>query len=242
MAAPGTRNDERVTPIAHDFDDAQTLAHTLARDIANRLRDALTARGAALLAVSGGNTPQRFLDALAHEILDWQRVTVTLTDERRVPLVDARSNEAMVRAHLLQGPAAAAALVSLHVPDDEDGIAEVAARIDALPLPFDAVVLGMGLDGHCASLFPGADHLESALRPDGSARVMEMRAPAAPEPRITLTLPALVAARAMYVLIEGRAKKGVLERCLRERTPFAQAPVRAVLENARSAPHVYWCP
>lgn len=230
-------------PVEYDHPDAAGLAEALARAVAADLQEAVRLRGSALLAVSGGNTPRTFMRALSRERLDWSKVSVTLTDERWVAPDDTRSNAALVHANLLQNLAAAARFVPLHdvnAPDPEAGLPGVAARIGALQLPFDALVLGMGLDGHCASLFPGGDHLEQALRYDAPERVLTMRAPAAPEPRITLTLPVLVATRRLYLHIEGLAKREVLRLAL---DPGGESlPIGALLRRAPEAAHLYWCP
>jgi 6-phosphogluconolactonase len=229
-------------PVEFDHPDPVTLATALAHAVAADLREALKLRGTALLAVSGGNTPRGFLRALSRERLEWSKVGVTLADERWVAPDDARSNAALVRDTLLQGDAGQARFVPLfaHAPDPESGLAEVAARVAALPLPFDAVVLGMGLDGHTASLFPGGDNLAAAMRYDAPERVMPMRAPAAPEPRITLTASTLVATRRLYVHIEGLAKREVLRLALE---PGGESlPIGALLRRAAEAAHLYWCP
>ncbi len=227
-------------PVAeHVFADGAALAQALARAVAADLAAGIAARGAAVLAVPGGATPRRFLDALAAQPLAWERVTLTLTDERRVPADDARSNERLLRETLLAvAPARFVPLRGAAVDADAE-LAEVAARIAALPLPFDAVVLGMGEDGHCASLLPDGDRLAAALDPAGAARVLPMRAPSVPEPRLTLTLPALTATRALYLHIEGAAKRAVLARAL---AAPASAPVARVLAHARVRPQVFWCP
>jgi len=229
-------------PVEFDHPDPVTLATALAQAVAADLREALKLRGSALLAVSGGNTPRGFLRALSRERLEWSRVSVTLTDERWVAPEDARSNAALVRDTLLQGDAGQARFVPLFAdaPDPEAGLAAVAARVGALPLPFDALVLGMGLDGHCASLFPGGDHLAAAMRYDAPERVLPMRAPAAPEPRITMTMSTLVATRRLYVHIEGAPKREVLRLALE---PGGESlPIGALLRRAAEAAHLYWCP
>ncbi|MEQ8355957.1 MAG: 6-phosphogluconolactonase [Kiloniellaceae bacterium] len=226
----------------HRFDSSSALASALARAVARDLRDGLAARGAAVLAVSGGRTPERFFAALAQQPLDWEKVSVTLVDDRWVPLDSPRSNEALLRRSLLQGPAAAARLVGLvgAAAQPEAGLRDVTARIAALPQPFDAVVLGMGADGHTASFFPGGDRLAEAIDPVGAAPVLPMRAAGAGEPRITLTLPLITAARAVYLHIEGAEKAEVLERALGG-GPVEDMPVRAVL-RAAPPPEIYWCP
>ncbi len=223
----------------HACQDSRHLAEALAEAVAGDLRNALQARGHACLALSGGSTPTRFMQELAQKELDWPKVTVTLVDERWVPSDHPRANAGLVRTHLLHGPAAQATFVPLYVrtPTPEGGIDRVRARIDALPLPLDVVVLGMGEDGHTASFFPGGDHLDEALDTHGRTRVLPMRAPGAGEPRITLSLPVLAGARARYLLIEGEAKRRVLIEAIQG----ANLPIGALLEAAPGV-EAYWAP
>jgi 6-phosphogluconolactonase len=225
----------------HPFEGPDALASALARAVASDLRAALDARGRATLAVSGGNTPKAFMRALSPQALDWARVSVTLVDERWVPESSERSNAALVRANLLQGPASAARFLPLHreTPDPEAALPEVARSLtDALPL--DVAVLGMGEDGHTASFFPGGDHLEQALDPRGEAPLVPMRAPGAGEPRITLTLPVLASAARLYLHIEGQGKRQVLDRALSAASEGALLPIARVLRQAPSGVACYW--
>lgn len=227
----------------HDFADGKALAEALAAAVAEQLRLAIAARGKAALAVSGGRTPARFFAALSQQRLPWSEVVVTLVDERWVPLASERSNEALVRDGLLQGRAAAARMISLvsAAETPEEGAAEIATRVATLPLPLDVVVLGMGTDGHTASFFPEGDRLAEALDPAGRLSVVSMRAPGAGEPRITLTLPLIAAAGAVYLHIEGREKAAVLALAQQE-GPAEAMPVRAVLKGCARPPEVFWCP
>jgi 6-phosphogluconolactonase len=228
--------------VEHRFADRDAVADALAAAVADDLRGAVTARSGATLAVSGGTTPAPFFRRLALQELDWARVVVTLCDERWVPPANERSNARLVRENLLQGAAAAARFVPLYAaaPDPETGLAEVGARIDALPAPFDIVTLGMGLDGHTASWFPGGDHLDAALDPNGTARVLPMRAPDAGEPRVTLTLPVLASARRSYLHFEGNEKLAVFEHIIRGEGEYARSPLRALLTNSSTPLEVYW--
>lgn len=227
----------------HRFADGAATAQALAIDVAARLRAAVGERGRASLAVSGGTTPRAFLQQLGQQSLEWQKVAVTLVDERWVPADSERSNARLVGHNLLRGAAAAAQFVPLHADaaQPEDVLARIEARIAGLPLPLDVVVLGMGSDGHTASLFPGADRLAEALDPAGSARVLPLRAAAAGEPRVSLTLPVLVAARHACLLFEGRAKKDVFDAIVAGQGAAARSPLRAVIEQMQTPLEVYWC-
>lgn len=228
----------------HSFTDCQAQAIALAERVADRLRKGIAERGHALIAVSGGSTPKDFFIHLSREKLDWNQVQVTLVDERWVPESDQRSNARMVKSLLLQHEAVAASFVPLYndAATPEQGLAATSARIDALSLPFDAVVLGMGDDGHTASFFPGGDHLAEALDLEGTARVLSMRAADAGEPRITLSLPTLLETGALYLLVTGEKKRDLLADARLGLGAAQHYPVRAVLTQTRVPVAVYWCP
>lgn len=211
------------------FGSRGELADALARDVEADLARALAARGTALLAVSGGSTPALFFERLSHAPIDWRKVRVTLVDERQVPETSDRSNARLVRQHLLRHEAAAATFIPLY------------DNPDATKLPaFDVVILGMGSDGHTASFFPGGDRLQEAIDPGGRERLISITAPGAGEPRLTFTLPALLAAGTISLHIEGAHKREVLKRAL-EAGPQAEMPVRAVLLSPKPMT-LYWCP
>lgn len=228
----------------HSFTDCQALADALAERIADRLREGIAERGHALLAVSGGSTPRHFFERLSRQAVEWAKVQVTLVDERWVPETNERSNAAMVKALLLQHAATVAQFVPLYAdaPTPEAGLVMLRTRVASLQLPFDAVVLGMGNDGHTASFFPGGDRLPEALDTASDVRVLPMRAPGAGEPRITFTLAALLQTRALYLHIEGDAKRQLLADARLGLGEAAQFPVRAVLTQERVPVAVYWCP
>lgn len=231
------------TPIALNvYDESPGLARALAAHVAEALRARIARDGKASLAVSGGRTPVAFFEILSGAPIDWSRVAVTLVDERWVPETSDRSNAALVRRHLLKGPAAAARFVPLYTgaATPEEGLAAASAAVEHLPAPFAAVVLGMGDDGHTASFFPGADTLAAAIDPATPARLAAVRAEAAGEPRITFTLPRLVSADTLVLHIEGMTKRAVLERAAAG-GPADDLPIRAVL-RARAPLDVMWCP
>jgi 6-phosphogluconolactonase len=215
-----------------EFATGAELAPAFAHWTASLLTSAVATRGVALLAVSGGTSPRRYFEALSNEPVDWSRVVVTLVDERRVADDDPRSNARLVRQTLLQNRAAKAEFVSLAnsrlSPDQE--LAGARARVAALPLPADLVVLGMGDDGHTASWFPRANGLAEAMDPAARALVAPITAAGAPEPRLTLTGRAILRARQLALLIEGADKLATLAKALDD-GPIADMPIRAVLRG-----------
>jgi 6-phosphogluconolactonase len=168
---------------------------------------------------------------------------VTLVDERMVPPAHERSNHRLASLYLLQNRAAEAGFVPLYTAGgDAEAVAETASeKIDALALPFDVVVLGMGTDGHTASFFPGGSTLAVVTDPECRQSVMTIEAPGAGEPRLTLTLPRIVEAGMIVLHIEGDQKKAVLAKAL-DAGPEAEMPVRAVLYHARTPVEIYWAP
>lgn len=223
-------------PDLMQYPDRAVLAIDLAEIVAEQLQDAIDAKGKATLAVPGGTTPERFLRELSAAAIDWQKVSVMLTDERFVPEDSERSNTRLLRATLLQGNAAAATLIPLYMAGDRPEDVLDAIRGGLKPsLPIDVCVLGMGADMHTASIFPGANLLEQAIANDAPI-LLPMRALNAPEPRLTLTAPVLRAAKHMHLLIVGADKLDALQKALNE-GPESEAPVRIILSRSDTEIH-----
>lgn len=226
----------------HAFASFNQLSQALADRISRDLDAAIGARGRASLVVPGGTTPGSFFDVLRERVLPWDKVIITLTDERWVAADSARSNERLVRTRLLVGDARAQ-FVSLKANRScaRDGTAEVDARISEIPRPFDVVLAGMGDDGHTASWIPGADGLNRALDMNGRALVgaIEPAAASSLDERITLTLNALLDARVIYVLMRGEEKRKTYERALAGRDVFAM-PIRALMFQDRVPVEFFW--
>jgi 6-phosphogluconolactonase len=216
----------------HDFSDPNGLADVLATAVAERLSNAATQNGQALLAVSGGRSPVALFERLARKPIDWNRVIITQVDERWVPQDDPASNSRLIRDHLLQGPASAARFLSLKndAVTAAEGQPACEAMLGALPLPFDVILLGMGDDGHTASLFPGAPELDHALTTDALSAATTATVP--PYPRMTLTLAGLLRSRLLVLQLGGEAKQAVYRKALAE-GPVEEMPVRAVLRQER---------
>jgi 6-phosphogluconolactonase len=230
-----------VTPREHRHASAQALAAALAQQLASTLISACRDRGAATLVVSGGRTPLPLFEQLRDAVLDWQRVWITLADERWVDPDAASSNEQLLRGSLLTGAARAAQFVPLKnaAPDAAAG-ADLAWRaLQALPRPFDVVILGMGDDGHTASLFPGSPGLQAALDPRSAPACVAMTAPVAPRERVSLNLAALLQARRLILHISGEHKWQLYQA---GRAGDPALPISAVLAQTAVPVEVYWSP
>jgi 6-phosphogluconolactonase len=223
----------------NEYESRIDLDICLAREIAAGLTAAIAEHGRASLAVSGGKTPVGMFQQLRQMRIDWDKVWITLVDDRWLPADHADSNERLVREHLLKYQVEAAHFVSLKTDTDtpEAGIADVATRIAAMPLPFDVVVLGMGEDGHTASLFPCASELESAAAPEGNALVAALNPRTAPYPRISLTLSLLARSRKLLLHLAGPSKKSVFEAAMRNRE--TRLPIAKLIDAAGHC-RVYW--
>lgn len=232
-----------MTATRRSFASKEELAKTLAEEVASRLIAGIEARGQAVLAVSGGSTPGKFFGQLGkRKDIAWDKVTVTLVDERWVDEISPRSNAALVNEKMLQGPAASAHFVPLYSGGDEPdaaGIARTNAALAELPPRFDAVILGMGSDGHTASFFPGGDTLDEALTGEGPA--IAIKAPGAGEPRVTFTLSRLLETESLFLHIEGEEKLRVLDAAEAD-GPVAEMPIRAVLRQDRTPLTIFWSP
>jgi len=229
--------------VLHRDDKADRLAERVAQDVATALGQALDERGAATLVVSGGSTPGPMFARLRRLPLDWSRVTITLADERVVEPQDEQSNERLLRQSLLQDEAAAARFVSLYEAGldgagSDAALARVRARIEALPRPFDVVLLGMGGDGHTASLFPDAAELEGAMQAEAATAVALLRPPSQPLVRISLVARRLIDTRHLWLHITGESKRVLLKRGL----ATGSSPVARVLQAADTDRAIYWAP
>ena len=195
----------------------------------------------ASLVVSGGSTPGPCFDQLSGAQLDWSRVTVLPSDERYVPGTHADSNESLIRSRLLHGRAGQGHLLPFY----RDGVkaAQVPALIDTdlqrLGLPFSAVLLGMGEDGHFASLFPDFSGLNKALDPKNKTRCIMVQTDGSPHLRISLTLSALLNSAAIILLIFGEAKRLVFDTAMSGGSDY---PIESLLRHVSNPLTVVWAP
>lgn len=215
----------------------------IAAHIASALRTAIAERGQASLAVSGGKSPIPMFEALREQDLDWSKVTIVLVDERVVPRDHADSNTALVARHLLQNKAAAARFLlffrelapTFNAEVLDALVVDAGERIATLPWPLDVAVLGMGEDAHTASLFPGAPGYARAIATD--QRLAWVVPDAAPHARLSFTLSALLAARALVLSIAGDSKLAVYHRAVEKADETL--PISLVL-NQHTTPISVW--
>jgi 6-phosphogluconolactonase len=211
----------------HRYPSVEAAARALSEGLVRTLEEAISSRGAGLLAVSGGRTPRLVFERLREAPLDWARVIVTLTDDRWVAPEHPESNEGLVRTYLLQGAAEQAAFVSLFGGEatPQDGLRACEQGLAALNLPFDAVYLGMGADGHFASLFPGDSAIDASDGPcvaiPGKGRRL---------PRMSLTVSTLLAARRLFLLFAGEEKRATYREALKPGS-HRDIPLRLVLSQ-----------
>ncbi|TDT38612.1 6-phosphogluconolactonase [Halospina denitrificans] len=214
--------------------DSEALAQRLAVHVADRLREALAMQSGVTLAVSGGRSPARFFEVLSEQELDWERVAVLPVDERLVVPGSPQANEALIREHLLRNRASEAVFVSLL--ESAPGPAEALARVHWPPV---VAVLGMGLDGHTASWFPGDDASLVAMAPEGRPGYVETVALEAPRARVSLNWPALQEVGERVLLVQGDDKRALLKYILEEKPDYAQYPVARLVAEPLT---VFWSP
>ncbi len=193
----------------HHFESASTLDKALADTVVSKLAHAIDSRGHASLVVSGGSTPKGLFALLSEAALDWARVTVVLADERWVEADHDDANRRMVRESLLRGTASGATFISLAdaYPDTGAALHDVERALADID-QFDVVILGMGLDGHTASLFPCSLELREGLTTAAAALVTQPTT--APHKRISLSRKRLLATHYGALHIVGNEKKKVL--------------------------------
>ncbi|SFM76464.1 6-phosphogluconolactonase [Marinobacter pelagius] len=216
---------------------AVALADSVSRFLAQRLAEAPRAS----LVVSGGSTPLPLFRALSEKPMDWSRVDVLLADERWVPEGDPASNTTLVKEHLLQNQAAGARFLSLKQPGEtpEEGLEAVKRELRELALPIDVLILGMGNDGHTASLFPDAPELPRAMDASNPEIVAAMTPPSQAQRRITLTYPVLAEARFTALHLKGADKLETLERAVSKPDEVMVMPIRGFLKPGLQ---IFWSP
>lgn len=223
------------------FETREEASIAAAERIADALRRRLDAGIDTSLVVSGGTTPARCFTELAGTELDWSSVTVMASDDRWVPADHDDSNEKLVRETLLVDKAADAIFFGYYADGKtiEHRSAELDAEVRFMPFPYACSLLGMGVDGHFASLFPDADNLEEGLDLESHTLCLPVQTAASPHARVSLTLAALSRSDEIVLLFFGDDKRAVYEQCKDNGDQF---PVSRLLRQKRAPVHVYWAP
>ncbi len=225
-----------------DYDDADELAEAVAGDIGFIIEQALEARGRAIVAFPGGETPKAALELLSQRKIEWADVTIVPTDDRLVPPTDPRSNVGMLARMFLPKKAR---VVPLCAGETDPTVAGRAAdeRLAALEWPLDVAWLGVGSDGHVASIFPGPDY-DGALNGPKIRRAMGVRPDPMPEAmpvnRVTLTKSALVSARVVTLVLTGKDKRKLVEQAIRDGAS-SPLPIGRLLADLEMDIDIHWC-
>jgi 6-phosphogluconolactonase len=225
-----------------EYDDAAEMTEAVAGDIQFVIESALDARGAAVIALSGGKTPIPIYDKLAKAKLDWKRVTIVPADERIVPLGDPLSNVTMIGKAFIPKGARVIPVVPQATDDYKAAGRSADALMQDLHWPLDLVLLGVGGDGHTASIFPGPDYDEALNGPRERRALGVMPDPLPPEApvaRVTLSRQAIISAKAVMIAVTGDGKRKVIEDAIREGagSPY---PIGRVLADAELPVDIHW--
>ncbi len=224
------------------FPDRKKLFVGLTHDFSERLADIIAKRRKASLALAGGTTPGPLYEALSNLPLKWEKVSVTLTDERWVSPEDPASNEWLIRDLLLKRRAHSATFYGFKTNHAKaTGGAAIAEKRIAPIMPFDICLLGMGPDGHIASLIPGAEGYDAAVDPANIKKVAGIHhegAAGSPE-RMTLTVTGILSSRRIILLIMGQDKLNIYNEAKEGR---GTSPVRDLLAQKKTPVHAFWAP
>lgn len=225
-----------------EYDDAGEMADAVAGDIGFIIESAIDARGAAVIALAGGKTPLPIYEKLANQKLDWKRVTIVPADDRIVPLGDPLSNVTAIGKAFIPKGARVIPLVSGTAPDYKAAGRSADALLQDLHWPLDLCLLGVGGDGHAASIFPGPDY-DEALNGPKERRALgvlpDPLPPEAPVARVSLSRAAIVSARALMIAITGDQKRQVLESAI-EQGASSPYPVGRILADVELPVDVHW--
>jgi 6-phosphogluconolactonase len=226
----------QIQPLFHTFESKDKLAHEFANHVARLLSELVEHQGYATLAVSGGSTPKPFFNALRDKELPWSKITLMVVDERFVPINHEDSNEKLLREHLLHRDATVLSLAPLH---NTETLEDAVARINSTTkIVCDIVILGMGEDGHTASLFPHHHNLKLGLESDACCIAVH-DSPKPPLQRISMTQHAILQAKYLFLHITGDAKRSVYDKARQSQDVYAY-PISAFIHQHNTPLITYW--
>ena len=241
-------------PEEHHYASMEALSDQLAQRILNDLKSLPTSHAETSLVVSGGNTPKALYQKLATASFDWSGVQLILSDERWVPISHERRNEKMLQETWLSKCAQCAPKLGTLIPNlaesEERNLKIVEQELRKNSKPFRWVILGMGLDGHTASLFPSDPSVQALMSTQQLCAIAQPEGQ--PEKRVTLTPAALLNSRRIIVLIQGAEKYNVYQQSLAQAKVLPQAdddlgaaltdmPVRFLWRQNQVPVDVYVC-
>lgn len=226
-----------------EYPSTDILNLSLAQNISQKLAQAIDKKGQASLVVSGGQTPIGLFSILSQQTLDWNKVAITLADERWVDVTSEQSNENLIRRYLLTKSAARAKFISLKndYPTADQGEKQTTEALSSILRPFDVVLLGMGEDGHTASLFPKSRELYTALDMHSKRLCIAITSLDSFYSRITMTLPTLLHSKYIYLHFVGEKKYKTYKKAQQE-ADVNEMPVRAILDQIITPVEVVWAP
>jgi len=213
------------------FKNTEAMTGYLASDIVAKLKNAIATKGQAVLLVSGGRSPIALFEQLSQANVQWDKVIISLVDDRWVGPTHESSNENLVNQYLLVNKAAAARFIGL-VADGEsafDNIEQSIAKISDIK-EIDVMILGMGEDGHTASIFPCCEQLTDAMSKDNQQRLIATQPTTAPFERVSFTLNEILAAKQVYLPLNGENKVRVFEQA-QQLEDLAKMPISAVIKQ-----------
>ncbi len=224
----------------NEFEQRHLLDEALADKVAAILSSAVKQKGKASIAVSGGSTPKGFFSALSKKRLPWAQITITLADERWVDIDSNDSNTKLVHENLLQNEAVNAKFFHLKQGSEltTETLSDLNVAVTQQLLPLDVLILGMGEDGHTASLFPCSDEISECFSPE-STPLLKVVPKTAPHQRITFSFAALAQSKNTILHISGSSKKQVLAKAIAEQD-IKEMPIRAFLHADNINTQVYW--
>jgi 6-phosphogluconolactonase len=224
----------------YSTNNSESLAVDLSQNINEILVETIKKRGRVSMAVSGGSTPLPLFEALSHLDVDWSKVDLTLVDDRWVSSDHKDSNEFLVKSHLVKNKAVNVNFVPLknNASTAKEGQTSSEEALKSFTLPFDIVILGMGTDGHTASLFPCSDEIKSAMDLDNNDCLVATTPASAPYGRLGMTARAIMDAKRVFLHLNGSSKLHTLEKAMNLKDPF-KMPIYAFLENGLD---IYWSP
>jgi 6-phosphogluconolactonase len=227
-----------------EYDDAAELADAIAGDVQFVIESAIDARGSAVIALAGGKTPLPAYEKLAKAKLDWKRVTIVPGDERIVPLGDPLSNVTALGRIFIPKGARVMPIVPKAIDDYKAAGRSADALMQDLHWPLDLCLLGVGGDGHTASIFPGPDFDEALNGPKERRALGVMPDPLPPEApvaRVTLSRQAIVSSKALMIAVSGKDKRKVLEDAIKQGAGSAY-PIGRVLADVELPVDIHWAP